>query len=611
MRKLLFVFAVLLLLAVIAAPSAMAAGTLAGTVISNKAYADYKDANANAMPRVYSNTVTTTVSQVAGVSVLPPTIAKTAKNGDVIYYQVQLFNTGNGSDTQTFTYATAGDWTPTSVRMFSDVNKDGAYDAGDILLTQIGVNTYQTSAIAPDNYYAVIMEVTVPAGAPAGDNTSSVVTINTKSDLDNTKTDTGTYTTTATAAVLSAVKTHTPAGALKPGDIITYTITLTNSGTLPSSNVVLTDPLSTNLTYLPGSLKVNINGAGFVAKTDAADNDGIKYTAGAPSIINAPDGATTITIAAGATWAMQFQATVNAGVASGTLVLNQATVNYSTGTGTPTVQTNGDTFLVSTLAAIDLASTTAPKAGDPGSQIVYPFTVTNNGNLNDKVDLTVTSTQGWTWAIWVDVDGNGIPGTGGDYLLTDTNTNGKIDTNTLALNGGTINLLAVSTIPAGSANGTVDTITITGASANDPTKTDTQIFTTTVKAPVLSVVKGVTAIQAPGGGAVCTPTNTTNGSPCKVVPGSVLTYTVTITNSGTGNATNIVITDIVPQYTTYKADSIKTGSSIASLTARNDAVNGDGGAFNSGTNSVVVPDGGTLTVGASGTWVLQFQVTVN
>jgi len=57
MRKLFFTLTVLLLLTVIAAPPAMAVGTLAGTAISNQAYADYKDANGNAMTRVYSNTV--------------------------------------------------------------------------------------------------------------------------------------------------------------------------------------------------------------------------------------------------------------------------------------------------------------------------------------------------------------------------------------------------------------------------------------------------------------------------------------------------------------------------------------------------------------------------
>lgn len=622
MRKLFLALAVLLFCAVVTAPSqVMAAGTLAGTNISNQAYADYKDVNGNAMTRVYSNTVTVTVSQVAAVSIVPPTVTSSAKNGDVIYYLVQLFNNGNGNDTQTFTYATSGAWTPTSVRMFYDVNNDHVYNAGDVLLTETspGSKTYKTVngagapvQIAPDDDYDVIMEVTVPAVAAAPNNTSDVITITTQSDFDNTKTATGTYTTTVLAAAIAAVKTHTPAGTptyLKPGEEATYTITLSNSGGTDGTVVTLTDPLPANMTYVPNSIKISINGGAFAARTDAADNDGARYDAGTRSVI-APDGAAGLTVAAGTSWAIQFKATLNAGTASGSAATNQASINYTSGTSTVTVQTNGDTILVSTLSGIDLTSTATPKTGNPGDQIVYPFTAVNNGNAADTINLTPVSTQGWTWAIWADANGDGIPGNDGDYLLTDTNGDGKIDTGALPQNG-TINILAVAKIPVGAANGTTDTITITGASVADPAKTDTQSFTTTVKAPIMSVVKGVTAIQAPGGGAICTPTDTTTGAPCQVFPGTVLTYTVTATNSGVGNASNVVLTDMTPQYTTYKAGSLKTGSSVSTLTTRTDAADADGAEYNSGNHAVVVPDGGSLTLGPAGTWVLQYQLIVN
>lgn len=619
MRKLFLTLAALLMAAVVAAPQAMAAGTLAGTNISNQAYADYKDANGNAMTRVLSNIVTVTVSQVAGVLIDPAAVSSSANSGATIDYLVQLFNTGNKADSQTFTWASTGDWAPTTVQMYYDVNNNHVYDAGtDVLLTETapGSKTYQTKTaggatmqVAADDDYDVIMRVAVPAAAANG--TNDVITITTQSDYvaGGVKSATGTYTTTVLAAVLTAVKSHTPAGSptyLKPGDTIVYTISLTNSGTAPATGVVITDPLPANLTYVAGSLKAAATVGALADKTDAADNDGIKYDSGTRSVI-APDGAATITVAAAGTWVIRFSATLNAGVASGSAVTNQATITYNAGS---TITSNGDTFLVSNLAGIDLASTASPQTGNPGDRIVYPFTATNNGNASDTINLVPVSTAGWTWAVWVDADGNGIPGTGGDYLLTDTNSDGKIDTGALAQNG-SINLLAVANIPVGAANGATDTVTFTGSSVADPAKTDTQAFTTTVKAPVLTVVKGLTAVNAPVTGVLCTPADTTNGSPCTVVPGSVLTYTVTITNSGNGSATSVVITDITPTYTTYKAGSIKTGSTVPTLTARTDATDGDGAEYNSGSHSVVVPDGGTLNIGASGTTVVQFQVTVN
>ncbi|HIJ87036.1 MAG TPA: DUF11 domain-containing protein, partial [Desulfuromonadales bacterium] len=456
-------------------------------------------------------------------------------------------------------------------------------------------NTGASLQILPDDDYDIFMEVTVPAVGVAPNNSSSVITVTAKSDFDTSKTSTGTYTTTVLAAAISAVKAHTSAGAYKPGDLITYTVTLTNSGSAAATAVVFTDPLPANLTYVPGTLKLSVNGAAFAAKTDAADNDGVKYDAGTRSIV-ASDGATILSIAGGTSWAVQFQTTLNAGTASGSAVINQASVNYTSGTSTVTIQTNGETFLVTALAGIALNSTAPPKSGNPGDQIVYPFNAVNNGNNADTIELSVTSTQGWAWKIWVDANGDGIAGNSGDYLITDTNGNGKLDSGALAQNAA-VSLLAVATIPVGAANGTTDTVTISGVSAFDPTKTATQLFTTTVKAPVMSVVKGVMSVQAPAGGALCTPTNPANGSPCTIVPGSVLTYIVTATNSGSGNATNVVFTDITPQYTSFKTGSLKSGSSLATLTARTDATDGDGAEYNSGAKAVVAPDGGTLTLG--------------
>ena len=73
----------------------------------------------------------------------------------------------------------------------------------------------------------------------------------------------------------------------------------------------------------------------------------------------------------------------------------------------------------------------------------------------------------------------------------------------------------------------------------------------------------------------------------------------------------MVITDIIPTYTTYNAGSIKTGATIATLTSRTDANDGDGARYDSGSNAVVVPDGGTLNLGPGGEGYVQFSVTID
>ena len=131
-HRLLFLAAALVLLAGGVA-TVKAVGTLAGTSITNQAYADYKDANNNALPRVYSNTVTTVVSQVAGVDIVPPTEADTGTNGTDVIFMIQIFNTGNGPDVYDFSYLRdGGTWDPADIKFYWDANNNHVLDAAEI-----------------------------------------------------------------------------------------------------------------------------------------------------------------------------------------------------------------------------------------------------------------------------------------------------------------------------------------------------------------------------------------------------------------------------------------------------------------------------------------------
>ncbi|MCK9275187.1 MAG: DUF11 domain-containing protein [Syntrophales bacterium] len=582
MRKVLFITAVIAMALVLWTPQVWAAGTPVNTSISNQAYADYEDANGNARPRVTSNTVTTVVSQVAAISSSPATATSNGVPGTNVEYAATICNNGNGSDTITLAALNDLGWT---VTIYHDTNGNGVLDAGED-----AAPVATTGSLAADACFNVIVVVTVPAAAPNG--TLGTTTLTATSTFNGTVSDTSVFTTDVEAAVLHIVKTATPANP-QPGDTVTYAITGTNSGGYAYSIRVI-DAIPANTTYVPESMRAGSVGGDYASAaplTDANDAENLSYTVGADTAVaNAyyNSGSNQLQL----DWSQclpagvfYFQVTVNSNVASGTGITNTATATYGlldNGLRPYTETSNGSTVNVATAPGVSLDPDRAG-TGDPGDQMVYAFTVQNTGNAPDTFDFTYTSSAGWTWVIWKDVDGNGIPGTDGDYTLTDT---GLLD----ALES--VTLLAVATIPAGLADGAVDTAVITGKSRIDTSASDTVTFTTTVTAPVLTIAKAV----SPAG---------------NQPPGTILTYTATVTNTGTGVATSVIISDMVPTYTTYVAGSIRTGATSGTLTARTDAADGDGGRFDSGANAVMAGGSGSLSLGPGATWILEFKVTID
>lgn len=78
------------------------------------------------------------------------------------------------------------------------------------------------------------------------------------------------------------VKTLVPAESVIPGERVVYTITFRNTGEDPADDVVITNPISESLTYVPGSafgpgmqLQFSIDGVTFAAADELmVDEDG-------------------------------------------------------------------------------------------------------------------------------------------------------------------------------------------------------------------------------------------------------------------------------------------------------------------------------------------------
>jgi len=125
-------------------------------------------------------------------------------------------------------------------------------------------------------------------------------------------------------------------GIVDPGDTLRYTITVYNNGRVPATEVVLTDVVPTNTSYVADSTTVNLIATG-------ADGGVSPLIAGLPissSDLTPPlPGAGQGTLSPGASAVIEFLADVDLGVPPGTLIVNQASVaSYEL----PTVLTDGD-----------------------------------------------------------------------------------------------------------------------------------------------------------------------------------------------------------------------------------------------------------------------------
>lgn len=271
------------------------------------------------------------------------------------------------------------------------------------------------------------------------------------------------------------------------------------------------------------------------------------------------------------------------GTPAGTTISNQATVNYADSNGNPLVTlSNIVTTTVSQVASVTVDPDRA-SAATPGDLVYYAHDVRNLGNGDDTIDLTAVSSNGWATALYADNDASGTF-TAGDTLLTDTDGDTVVDTGVM-IEDALFRILARVTVPAGTANGTVDTMTVTGTSSFNVAVSDTATDVTTINAPDMSVVKSV----LPAG---------------SQPPGATLTYTVVVTNNGAGSATSVILTDPIPANTTYVPGSITLNG-----VGKTDAGLDDEGDFNATTAGAVTVSIGLLAPGASAT--VTFQVTIN
>lgn len=550
--------------------SALALGTPAGTIIENKSTATYTDANNNSYSPVTSNTVSTTVSQVAGVLVTPASSNQNGIPGGTSNYAFTLTNTGNGSDS--FTIASSGlpaGWTSV---IYKDLNGDGLLTTADQVSGAYVLLTSPITLSEDQKEYGIVV-ITAPVSATAGNTATLNVTLT--SALTPTITQTVPITTTIQAAVMTLTKSTSPANP-KPGETVTYTINYSNIGTAAAYNAVFSDPIPANTTY-----KVNTITVGGSSRTDTntdypGDNADFNFTT--PGNVTVKLG----TVSASGSGVITFQVTVNTGISSATQVINTASVTYQTSNNVPststTVNSNGSPFTVGQATGILLTPATLTTNELVGNLNQHPFTLKNTGNGSDTYNFTSVGLY-WTWQIYFDNDLSGTYSSG-DTLVIDSNGDGKLDSGVIA-SGSTGYFIATTTITG--FNGQVGQHTLTATSIYNSSTVATSIKYTNIQTPVIALVKSVSP---------------TGAQP----PTTELTYTINVTNSGAATARNFAATDNLSAFLDYVEGSIVVGTST-----QTDAADGDFSTYDAASNTitVVIP-----TISAGATVPITFKVLI-
>lgn len=159
-----------------------------------------------------------------------------------------------------------------------------------------------------------------------------------------------------------------------------------------------------------------------------------------------------------------------------------------------------------------------------GATRTVTFTLQNIGAASDSYDLLTSKSPGTAITV-VSITGTSI-----------TQGANPDSARRAALASAATVTVTVTYKVANVAVGTVDTLTLRGRSVGNSVKTSSALFVLTVIKPVLAISKGVSP----------------PGSP---LPGASITFTSTLTNTGSASASSVAIVDSIPSWVEYKVAS--------------------------------------------------------
>lgn len=284
--------------------------------------------------------------------------------------------------------------------------------------------------------------------------------------------------------------------------VLTYTISVTNTGNTQLNNIAIADPIQAGTTYVANSAD---NGG-------TEDNGAIKWS---------------VNLNVGETKTVSFQVQVSNDLTNFPAIGNIATVTDGNGNSKEAKVDPIPTEQIRSFTSTKTDNLAAATKLKPGDEVTYSINVTNNGNIAlNNISIVDPIPAGTT------------------YIDATASDNAVFSSNTLEWNVG----VAVGTTKSVTFRVRVnDDLTGVASIKNRATITDSDNPSDPPKNPespetdtdqITSYAVSKTLVAGLNG----------NG---KIEPGAELTYAITVTNKGNVLLNNIAIEDIVPTGTVY------------------------------------------------------------